>query len=91
MELGRLPCYLLFRDLVALLGRGLKVPLLVVVHGGDLHAPGQVVPPGHLHKSNLKEGWINLSGKIVKVSGPLVVATGLKDANMADVGVSSSL
>ena len=26
-----------------------------------------------------------LSGKIVKVSGPLVVATGLKDANMADV------
>ena len=25
------------------------------------------------------------SGKIVKVSGPLVVATGLKDANMADV------
>ncbi len=26
-----------------------------------------------------------MSGKIVKVSGPLVVATGLKDANMADV------
>ena len=26
-----------------------------------------------------------LSGKIVKVSGPLVVATGLTDANMADV------
>jgi V/A-type H+-transporting ATPase subunit A len=26
-----------------------------------------------------------LSGKIVKVSGPLVVATGLEDANMADV------
>ena len=26
-----------------------------------------------------------LSGKIVKVSGPLVVATGLKDANLADV------
>ena len=24
-------------------------------------------------------------GKIVKVSGPLVVATGLKEANMADV------
>ena len=28
---------------------------------------------------------IYLSGKIVKVSGPLVVATGLEDANMADV------
>ncbi len=27
----------------------------------------------------------NLSGKIVKVSGPLVVATGMADANMADV------
>ena len=27
----------------------------------------------------------DLSGKIVKVSGPLVVATGLSDANMADV------
>ena len=26
-----------------------------------------------------------MSGKIVKVSGPLVVATGLTDANMADV------
>jgi len=26
-----------------------------------------------------------LSGKVVKVSGPLVVATGLKDANMSDV------
>ena len=26
-----------------------------------------------------------MSGKIVKVSGPLVVATGLEDANMADV------
>ena len=26
-----------------------------------------------------------MSGKIVKVSGPLVVATGLGDANMADV------
>ena len=28
---------------------------------------------------------MNLSGKIVKVSGPLVVAAGLSDANMADV------
>ena len=27
----------------------------------------------------------NLSGKVVKVSGPLVVATGLRDANMSDV------
>ena len=27
----------------------------------------------------------NLSGKVVKVSGPLVVATGLTDADMADV------
>ena len=27
----------------------------------------------------------NLSGKVVKVSGPLVVATGLADANMSDV------
>ena len=26
-----------------------------------------------------------MSGKIVKVSGPLVVATGLSDANMSDV------
>ena len=26
-----------------------------------------------------------MSGKIVKVSGPLVVAAGLSDANMADV------
>lgn len=26
-----------------------------------------------------------MSGKVVKVSGPLVVATGLKDANMSDV------
>ena len=26
-----------------------------------------------------------MSGKIVKVSGPLVVATGMEDANMADV------
>ncbi len=32
-----------------------------------------------------KEGCINLSGKVVKVSGPLVVATGLSDANMSDV------
>ena len=28
---------------------------------------------------------MNLSGKVVKVSGPLVVATGLADANMSDV------
>jgi V/A-type H+-transporting ATPase subunit A len=27
----------------------------------------------------------DLSGKVVKVSGPLVVATGLSDANMSDV------
>ena len=27
----------------------------------------------------------NLSGRVVKVSGPLVVATGLADANMSDV------
>ena len=33
---------------------------------------------------NLKEGFV-LSGKVVKVSGPLVVATGLSDANMSDV------
>ena len=26
-----------------------------------------------------------MSGKVVKVSGPLVVATGLSDANMSDV------
>ena len=26
-----------------------------------------------------------MSGKVVKVSGPLVVATGLRDANMSDV------
>ena len=26
-----------------------------------------------------------MSGKVVKVSGPLVVATGLADANMSDV------
>lgn len=32
-----------------------------------------------------KEGCINLSGKVVKVSGPLVVATGLSNANMSDV------
>ena len=28
---------------------------------------------------------MNLSGKVVKISGPLVVATGLADANMSDV------
>ena len=33
----------------------------------------------------MKEGYTNLSGKVVKVSGPLVVATGLADANMSDV------
>ena len=32
-----------------------------------------------------KEGESDLSGKVVKVSGPLVVATGLADANMSDV------
>ena len=26
-----------------------------------------------------------MSGKIIKVSGPLVIAEGLEDANMADV------
>ena len=35
-------------------------------------------------KSTRKEGFI-LSGKVLKVSGPLVVATGLSDANMSDV------
>ena len=29
-------------------------------------------------------------GKIVKVSGPLVVATGMEEANMADVSVWAS-
>ena len=42
----------------------------------------QAIPSG---ESILKEGRINLSGKVVKVSGPLVVATGLADANMSDV------
>ena len=32
-----------------------------------------------------KEEGIRLSGKVVKISGPLVVATGLSDANMSDV------
>ena len=36
-------------------------------------------------KINQEGRLCNLSGKIVKVSGPLVVATGMQDANMADV------
>ena len=35
-------------------------------------------------RARRKEG-IRLSGKVVKISGPLVVATGLADANMSDV------
>ena len=35
---------------------------------------------------NLNERrYVELSGKVVKISGPLVVATGLADANMSDV------
>ena len=49
--------------------------------------PTSCKPPPYLlgRLFHPKEGFAILSGKVVKVSGPLVVATGLADANMADV------